>query len=123
MRFFFSIFSIYLAVALSFPATDSKTSSDTDVAKSKEETIAKKPQFETAHKVPASLVYLGLKEEKRNVWKEALEEKNGKKVYKRQTYAKKWYPHKIQKREALAQNSAPAPAGAIKLDVKKLLAQ
>lgn len=73
----------------------------------KDKTTQESQTFHTSHKVPDSFKYtLNKNEKKVNVWKETADSHN-KKKYKRE-----------------AQKSpAPAPAGAIKLDIQKLLAQ
>ncbi|XP_030761372.1 flocculation protein FLO11 isoform X3 [Sitophilus oryzae] len=71
----------------------------------KDKTVDKERPFETAHKLPPSLTYALNDEEEETTSLVKLIKKSGKKVHKR-----------------AAQNApAPAPAGAIKLNVAKLL--
>lgn len=117
------MFTFALAATKAFPAGDTQIISEPQPGEEfvyvqssapdakpiarKDKTSEERKRFETAHKFPDSLKFaLNKGEKKTNVWKETVDAQNKKKV----------------KREA--QNSpAPPPAGAIKIDVQKLLAQ
>lgn len=117
------MFAVVIAITKAFPSGDTKTPSeplpenesvyikssapDAKPIERKDKVTEERKGFRTSHHIPDSLKYALHKGEKKvNVWKETADAHN-KKKYKRE-----------------AQKSpAPAPAGAIQLDINKLLAQ